>query len=427
MLRSVRSRATAGALVVVAIALIVGAVIFLGSLRSALVSSAVASAESTAESLSESIEEAGTKALSNVDDDDIVQITNASGTVVATTEEAGGVNLSLVRDVTIDGETYRVVSEDVEDTDLTVWVGYEIDDDAIAVVRHLLLIAIPLLILIVGIITWKVTARALAPVHKIRADVDQMSATALDRRVPVPDTGDEIAALAVTMNNMLDRIEQGAKAQRQFVSDASHELRSPLATIRQHAELAVAHPDVMEQEELAQVVLGEGKRMQDMVDSLLMLARLDEGARADWRAVDLDDIAMAEAARVRDRISVDTSGIRAARVLGDSRLLSHVVRNLVDNAVRHAKGQIAITTFVDGPYTVLGVEDDGNGILPEDRQRIFERFVRLDESRARDAGGAGLGLAIVQSIVNAHAGWITVDESRWAGARFTVVMPRHQS
>ena len=411
----------------VAVALLVGALIFLGSLRSALVSSSASAAEATADALSDSIEDAGTNALSEEDDDAVIQIIDSTGSVVASTEEASGVNLSTADEFTIDGDHYYVVSEDVDDTELRVWVGFEVDDDAIAVVQRLLLIALPLIVLIVGLVTWKVTGRALAPVHRIRAEVDQMGATALDRRVAVPDTGDEIAALAATMNRMLDRIEQGTKTQRQFVSDASHELRSPLATIRQHAELAAAHPEAIEQEELAAVVLGEGKRMQDMVDSLLILARLDEGAHAEWKAVDLDDIALSEAARVRDRVSVDTSGIRAGRVLGDSRLLSHVVRNLVDNATRHARGNIAITVSMNGPQTVLDVEDDGNGIPASDRQRIFERFVRLDESRARDAGGSGLGLAIVHSIVSAHGGAVFVGESRWSGARFTVVLPTAQS
>lgn len=411
----------------VAVALLIGTLIFLGSLRSALVSSSASAAEATADALSDSIEDTGTNALSEEDDDAVIQIIDSTGSVVASTEEASGVNLSTADEFTIDGDHYYVVSEDVDDTELRVWVGFEVDDDAIAVVQRLLLIALPLIVLIVGLVTWKVTGRALAPVHRIRAEVDQMGATALDRRVAVPDTGDEIAALAATMNRMLDRIEQGTKTQRQFVSDASHELRSPLATIRQHAELAAAHPEAIEQEELAAVVLGEGKRMQDMVDSLLILARLDEGAHAEWKAVDLDDIALSEAARVRDRVSVDTSGIRAGRVFGDGRLLSHVMRNLVDNATRHARGNIAITVSMNGPQTVLDVEDDGNGIPASDRQRIFERFVRLDESRARDAGGSGLGLAIVHSIVSAHDGAVFAGESRWSGARFTVVLPTAQS
>ena len=210
----------------------------------------------------------------------------------------------------------------------------------------------------------------------------------------------------------------------QFVSDASHELRSPLATIRQHAELSQAHPDVTSVEELAGVVHEEGLRLQGLVDALLLLAQLDEGAAITHEFVDLDDIALVEVSRLRaSGIVVDGSGVGPAQVHGDRRLLGQLVRNLADNAARHAHSRVAIGVADRDGRAVLTVEDDGDGVPADQRERIFERFVRLDEARSRDAGGSGLGLPIVRAIAEAVGGRVAVDASRWGGARFTVTLP----
>jgi len=196
--------------------------------------------------------------------------------------------------------------------------------------------------------------------------------------------------------------------------------------MRQYAEVAVAHPDRVEVTELAGTVLAEGARVQDLVDSLLLLARLDERSRHGvGRAVDLDDLLLAEASRVRALgvVQVDASGISAAQVQGDETILARVVRNLVDNAVRHARSTLTLSASEAHGRVRLVVEDDGAGIAPQDRGRVFERFVRLDEARARDDGGSGLGLAIVADAVRLHGGSVEVETGTAGGARFVVTLP----
>jgi signal transduction histidine kinase len=430
--RTVRGRTTLGATVVVAVALLIGAFSFYGVLSASIHSSTERAAE---QRLSELAERAGGPGGKGIDalEDEILQILGPDGSVRAASEEArdklGSTPLPADDDpqtTTVDGDTVLVVSEDI-DGDQTLVLAVSMDDDAetLATVATLLAIAVPLLLLLVAVTTWLVVGRALRPVERIREEVDGITAERLHQRVPVPETADEIAALATTMNGMLDRLDAAATAQRRFVSDASHELRSPLATIRQHAELAQAHPEVTSIGELAEVVSEEGLRLQGIVELLLLLARLDEGASTLDEAVDLDDIALSEVRRLRAAgLDVDGTGIHAARVHGDPRLLGQLVRNLADNAARHSRGRVAIAVIPSDGYVFVTVEDDGAGVLAEERERIFERFVRLDEARSRDAGGSGLGLAIARGIAASSGGSLTVDDSRWGGARFVLTLPR---
>ncbi|WEF21006.1 sensor histidine kinase [Microbacterium maritypicum] len=429
--RSVRGRTTLGATVVVAVALLIGAFSFYGVLSASIHGSTERAAEQRLEELTERAGGPGGKGIDALEDE-ILQIIGADGSVRAASEDAreklGSTPLPVDDDpqtTTVDGETVLVVSEDIErDQTLVLAVSMEDDAETLATVATLLAIALPLLLLLVAVTTWSVVSRALRPVELIREEVDGITAERLHQRVPVPETADEVAALATTMNGMLDRLDAAATAQRRFVSDASHELRSPLATIRQHAELAQAHPDVTSIGELAEVVSEEGLRLQGIVESLLLLARLDEGASTHDEAVDLDDIALGEVRRLRATgIDVDGSGIHAARVHGDPRLLGQLVRNLADNAVRHSRGRVAIGVTPSEGYVFVTIEDDGTGVPAEERERIFERFVRLDEARSRDAGGSGLGLAIARGIAASGHGTLTVDDSRWGGARFVLTLP----
>ncbi|WP_439592012.1 sensor histidine kinase [Microbacterium sp.] len=421
--RSLRARTTIGATAVVAVALILGAVAFYGVLRTSVLGSATAAAEARAEEIADRIDGGGTGVLSELDDTAAWIIADAA--IVAVTDEVDGEVLPTTRGLgTIDDEPFVVASEDLDEG--TLFVGRSVEDDlaTIGTVVVLLAIAVPLLLVLVAVTTWLVVGRALRPVARIRQEADGITAERLHRRVPVPDSSDEIAALAVTMNGMLDRLDAAAQAQRRFVSDASHELRSPLATIRQHAELAHAHPETTSTDELAEVVRDEGLRLQGIIDALLLLARLDEHATMSSESVDLDDLALAEASRLRAAgHEVDGSGIHAGRVQGDARLIGQLVRNLADNAARHARGRIAIGVTVAQERVILTVEDDGSGIPAGERERVFERFVRLDEARARDAGGSGLGLAIVRGIAEDAGASVVVDESRWGGARFAVSFP----
>lgn len=426
-LRSLRARTTIGATLIVALVLVLGAIAFFQVLSASVHGASERAAETRAEEIADRIEDASPRVLDDLDDD-IAQLVDSAGAVIATSEEAEGVRLPVSdspQTVSIDGESVLVVSTDVDD-ELTLLLGVSIEDDTetLGTVATLLVIAVPLVIALVGITTWLVVGRALRPVTRIRQEVDGITAERLHQRVPVPDSGDEIADLATTMNGMLDRLDTSAQAQRRFVSDASHELRSPLATIRQHAELAQSHPEVTSVSELAGIVHDEGLRLQGLVDALLLLTRLDEGSGRMLEPVDLDDLAFAEATRLRQAgHDVDGSGIGAARVMGDPRLLGQLVRNLADNAARHATAKIALTVTQHDGRAVLCVEDDGAGIAPADRERVFERFVRLDEARAREAGGSGLGLAIAHGIATSSSGTISIDESRWGGARFVVVLP----
>jgi signal transduction histidine kinase len=251
----------------------------------------------------------------------------------------------------------------------------------------------------------------LRPVEAIRRRVATITAQELHARVPVPAARDEVAALAATMNAMLDRLEAAADAQRRFVADASHELRSPLATIQVGLDILAGTATAGATRLLR--LQAEAQRLGKLVADLLLLARVDEHALAlRHDDVDLDDLAYAERDRLRAEHPVlrVVSKIEPVRVSGDADRLERAVRNLGDNAARHAAAEVTLAVWADSEGAHLVVADDGPGIEPADRQRVFERFVRLDDSRARDGGGSGLGLAISREIVAGHGGDISVAD-----------------
>lgn len=438
---SVRVRTTLAAVVVVAVAVGAGAVLLVGALRSALIEDLEASAERRAAEVAAGLPDGDGSVLAVSDaDEEMVQVVAEGGEVVAASDNIAGrdpvvpvsMDDSATAEVVLDDEPedVLVVAEDVEvgGRRLVVLVGRAVDDvaESTATVRSLLWVGGPLLVAVVAVTTSLVVGRALAPVARIRREVEEISFSQMHRRVPVPKTRDEIARLASTMNGMLTRLDDGQDRQRRFVADASHELRSPVASLRQHAEVALAHGDRIDAGQLAEVVLAESTRMQRLVDDLLLLARADEGSlQRVRRPVDLDDVVFAEARRLRDLgvVRVDTSTVGAARVHGDEVPLGRVVRNLADNAARHAASSVAFALETRGADVVLHIDDDGAGIPAADRQRVLERFVRLDEGRSRDAGGAGLGLAIAAEVVAAHGGTVAVADSPLGGARITVHLP----
>jgi len=292
--------------------------------------------------------------------------------------------------VTIEGD-YLTESTDVtlpSGEHRTIVVSRGLDDvqDAQRAVAHALWIAIPLLLLLVGVVTWLITGRTLRPVR------------------------------------------QAGERQRRFVADAAHELRSPVASIRQHAEVASAHPETTDVGELATTVGAEGVRLQALVDDLLLLARLDEGAGVAREEVDLDDLVLAEAERLRANTTgeIRTRDVHAGRVRGDARSLERLVRNLGDNAARHA-GTVAFSLAARDGHVTLTIEDDGPGIPVADRDRAFERFVRLDEGRGRADGGTGLGLAIAREVARAHGGDVTLADGSLGGLRAEVALPAAQN
>jgi len=438
---SVRVRTTTAAVAVVAAALVLGSVVLVLLLRASLLDGLEASAEQRASSIAEELEDGRTPTgVEDTDvepeddpeeepEDEVWQVIGPDGQVKVSSQLLVEVlPVDNVASFALSGaeSAYLVETEDAEDGSvIAVAVSREEVDDSVGALVPLLLIGLPVLLLVVGGTTWLMTGRALAPVDRIRAEVDGITSDRLERRVPEPGSRDEVQRLAETMNRMLERLQHARERQQQFVADASHELRSPLASIRQTAEVARAHPGALGEGELSEAVLEESARMERLVGQLLMLTRVDEGALvATPRDVDVDDLALTEGTRVRrSGLRVDTQAVAPGRVRGDPNALAQVARNLVDNAVRHAEDQIALTVRERDRTVELVVEDDGHGVAPDDRERIFERFVRLDEARGRDAGGSGLGLAIVAEIVRAHGGTVTVSDGRLGGAAFTVVLP----
>ncbi len=295
----------------------------------------------------------------------------------------------------------------------------------VASIRNALLVGVPIVVALIGALVWWLTGRALGPVERIRREVAEISANALDRRVEEPNSGDEIERLATTMNEMLDRLESTHVRQRRFVSDASHELRSPLAAIVTRLEVEALHGDSTTRQDTLSSVQQDTERLQILIDDLLALARSDESRAgrlaAPMALVDLDDLVFRDVRARQQSAAIDLSAVSSGTVRGIEADLSRLVRNLIDNAARHCSDRVHISLITQQDSVVLTVDDDGLGIDANERDRIFERFVRLDQARDRDAGGSGLGLAICREIAHAHNAEISVDTSPQGGARFEVV------
>jgi signal transduction histidine kinase len=280
-------------------------------------------------------------------------------------------------------------------------------DHSVDVLMASLVISFPLLLLITGGLIWIGMGLALAPVESIRRRVDTIAATDLSQRVPPTGGNDEIARMARTVNAMLDRLETSSQFEQEFVSNASHELRSPLTTLLATTERAAKDPDRADWSEVGEVVMREGRRLETLIDDLAWLARHDEH-RAEIQSVDvdLDDLLLEEGHRVRllSELCVDTTMVRPTRVTGDPAMLKRMIRNVVDNAARYATEELRFDSHYEGAEAVVTVADDGEGIDVSQSERFFERFVRSDPARARHSGGTGLGLAIVAEIVERHGG-----------------------
>jgi len=298
--------------------------------------------------------------------------------------------------------------------------------DSLDAIRRLLWFAVPGLVLAVAAITWIATSRALSPVHSITSRAREISAANMDERLPVGDGNDEIQELARTMNEMLGRLAGSQLRQRQLVADASHELRSPVAASRAQLEVAQANPAATDWSATAATVLAEQEHLSRLIDDLLALSKIDESGPVILVDVDLDDLVDAEARRPH-RVPVRTDLPEPVRASADFGLLTRAVRNLVENAVRHAKTDVVVSLRREDRWVVIEVDDDGPGVPPDDRERVFDRFSRLDEARDRGAGGTGLGLAIVEGVAHVHGGTVSVSESDLGGARFSLTLPAEPS
>ncbi|MEU8516828.1 HAMP domain-containing sensor histidine kinase [Kitasatospora sp. NPDC048722] len=298
-----------------------------------------------------------------------------------------------------------------------------------AAVQRMLLAAGPVAVLLVAAIAWVVTARAMRRVEAIRTQMASVTAHHLHRRVPVPPTADEIAHLATTTNHTLEQLDHAVTAQRRFVADASHELRSPLAGLRTSLEVALAHPDRSDWPEVVRSARADTVRLQQLADDLLLLARPPGDAPTHRTRVELTDLVRDVAAELpggTGRISVDSGDCAVLSVPGNAAQLHRLLRNLLENALRHGVDEVAVTLAEDhdpdGHWAVVEVLDDGPGIPAADREHVFAPFTRLDEARSRDSGGAGLGLAIARDLATRHHGTLDLADSP-AGARFVLRLP----
>lgn len=309
----------------------------------------------------------------------------------------------------------------------TVYVAVDVEDigEFLATLARKGVVGLAAVLAVFALALWLALGRTIGSVEAIRRRAELITGQRLDQRVPEPTKRDEIFRLARTLNDMLDRLEGSAKRQERFVADAAHELRTPLTTLRTRLETAMLRNDPDPDPRLLPELWSEATRMGSLVDQLLLLARSDAGTLPLLdHPVDLDDVLHEVLVSTpTGGLDVRTRHVEPVQVRGNPALLEQVVRNLVENAVRHATGAVDLSLTSDGATAVVTVDDDGPGIAPADRAEVFHRFVRLDDSRDRSRGGVGLGLAIVAEIVRIHSGSVTVSESPAGGARFTVRLP----
>ena len=322
-------------------------------------------------------------------------------------------------------------------------VGYAVDDSAYGDVTVLaasrstgflstntlefVLLGVSLLLTVgTGAVLWYGVGRALSPVRNISSEMEYISASGLHRRLPVPDSDDEIAELARTANESLERLEASVTRQRRFVSDASHELRSPITGMRTklEVELSDPEPDARARERLLTGLLSDTERLENIVSDLLELARVETGEPAEREPVELTELAATEFSDHRRYPGLRTHTSEPVHVEVNRLRLVRVLINLVTNAERHARSRIDLYIGHEDDSAVVEVHDDGSGVPEQDRERIFERFARLSESKERDPEGSGLGLPISREIVQVHGGTLTAGHSELlGGALFTVRLP----
>jgi signal transduction histidine kinase len=432
---SLRARLTLLSTLVIAVALVVAGVLLSVEIGSTLQQSIEDTASDQARVAADDADAGRFVAAGRVGTaaDTVVQVIDPSGRLVAHSRNASG-KPQLFRFATgprfgfhdtgrlrvgNSADSYRVAALRSRDG-FAVYVAVASDDrhDTLHSLNSALAVGLPVVIVALGFIAWLVIGRALGPVDRLRQQAAAISEEDPTSRL-TPPRATELRRLAETLNELLGRLQHAVGRQREFVADAAHELRTPLASLRTSLEVAAGAGAVDTGALLAQV-----DRLSGLTEDLLHLARLDSGEQASQALVDLDDVVFDAVAQARSvtGVPIDTSEVSAARVRGSAGALGRLVRNLLDNACRHAQSRVTVKLSVDGDSAVLTVADDGPGIAPEDREQVFERFTRLDASRQRDAGGVGLGLAIVAQIAAAHGGSVTISDAS-PGAEFVVRLP----
>ena len=436
-------RLAAVATIVLAVALVVGGLAFRNALRTQQSNEIAEAARQRVDTLVQLIEtgEIPARLPSARDSPLFAQIVNPAGMVVAATTNVDDmkvmVDLAAWKPTTslvsgraqVDKATCRVFVKGVETATgrfgVVVAAPLRASEQTMQTLLTQMVAITPLVLVFSALLFWVLARRALRPVETLRSEVDAISANELHRRVSAPVVNDEIGRLAHTMNSLLARIDESHARQTRFVSDASHELRSPLASLRTKVEVGLRNPDRTDWPSIAKGVLNDSSRMERLTTNLLFLARNDGTPIPLFSDVDLDDVVLEEieSLRMRTDIMFSTAGVSGGRVCGDADELRRVVINLLDNAVRYATTTVECDVTTTERGVVLEVRDDGPGIPADQRERIFERFTRVDEDRSRERGGAGLGLAIVADILRAHKATVLVLDARPHGTVMRVEFP----
>ncbi len=440
---SLRARLSLVSVVALAVGLVVGGVLLVGVLNFALLRAVNAEALDTARAVADLVDQDALSDPVPVSPGMQVQVVDPQGRVRASSGTAdrlvpilypgelrdlpdgGGMVIPGDR-IRLTGAARVVMVEAGRPGDpVRVLVARSTADVAqgVHILRITLLIAFPLLVALIAAVSWRVVGAALRPVEALRAGAEEITGAARSDRLPVPGSRDEIHRLAVTLNGMLHRLDAARARQRAFVADAAHELRSPLTNMRTELEVAQRLPDTTDWMSLSADLLTDVDRLSRLVDDLLLLARADDAttrAVAPVETVELGQL-LAEVVSRYPAVRYDRPAV-PLRTTGERDALGRAVANLLDNAVRHAAATVTLGVTDEGAYRRISVVDDGPGIPEADRERVFDRFTRLDDARARDAGGSGLGLAIVRELVRRHHGTVTLGDAE-PGLRVDVRLP----
>lgn len=432
---SLRLRITAGALVVVAGALTAAGLIVIGTIEREMTDQIDTALRADADFTQRAITSGSGLPMGEGPADLYVQFVDESDNVVGAGTAALGRpaleapnqlddTITTVTDAQL-GELRVLTTRAPNNPALTLVLARSSRN--VAVVRDALTRLLAMLVVmgsaLLGVLVWLVVGRALRPVESMRRTVEGLDDSDLRTRVTLPGTGDELDRLARTLNDLLARLEVAVEGERRFVADASHDLRTPLAAMRALLETEAADPDLVvltRADALARL-----DQLQVLVDQLLALASADAAEPAPAQPVDLDELVLGQARQLtrRSHLIVDTSRVSGGQVAGRESDLDRLVENLATNASRYASTTVWFTVHQFGDTVELIIDDDGPGIAPDDRERVFERFATLDDARTHLGSGAGLGLAIVDAIVTAHHGTIRVGDAPGGGARFEVRLP----
>ncbi|WP_055566383.1 sensor histidine kinase [Streptomyces atriruber] len=455
MPRTLRARATAAAVLIMVVALSIGGGWLYVTLRGNLIDNAGARTELAARQAAADIAAGPGRPSGDMPEPDggvdAVLVLDGQGRPLASTAphpaaraavlagfRPGAGEDSAVRDfapapaLASHTSVVAVVRTPSPDGDLYVYALTVLDAvaDAQRALGVTVLVGGPLVVLLTGVIAWSVTGAALRPVESIRRELVAVTADRLSRRVPAPAGRDEITRLAETVNDTLERLEDSVIRQRQFVADASHELRNPIAAARAELELALLNkPDPATAASLGQA-FDSTVRLERIAADLLLLARLDAQQPQSAELVDLSLLAAEKIARRRSaRVPlVLVQADDPVLVRADPGQLERLLANLLDNAQRFADSEVRVITATDRATgtALLEVVDDGPGIPPEATEEVFNRFTRLEADRNRASGGTGLGLAIAREIARAHGGSLAVAPSE-RGARLVLRLPTADS